>query len=359
MFYEVPNMFKKLISTVLSTATLFAASPALAQDVLNINILGKEEEELIPVKADFTKSGPTLLFSDSPEMVYEKGVLYRDVLSGSMRLFFHHVNSMARDKKLAVIVKNKSNLHPVNLKVIRRGVNDASYNYLRDGKEAEERYFGKQKKLASWKIGFCNSVELITGRGYILEENQLLTGIIDFEADKPVEVSVIMCEPQTDLELYNETAPILPMDEHPLRGTFPKADWNYAIKSPIKPIKDNVYFLRLAGSENYIKGTDKTTGLPAENYGNYGVVYTVDFQVDSKKPVQFLFNPIGGEFAGYATLEHDGEEKIVALPKKLSMGKTIEDMVELGRLKNGSYRFTWSPPGASNLPIRLLWRQKS
>ena len=44
---------------------------------------------------------------------------------------------------------------------------------------------------------------------------------------------------------------------------------------------------------------------------------------------------------------------------KLIVIDRIEDMVELGKLKNGSYRFTWSPPGASNLPIRLFWRQKS
>ena len=32
--------------------------------------------------------GPKLLFSDSPEMVYETGILYRDTLQGEGRLFF-------------------------------------------------------------------------------------------------------------------------------------------------------------------------------------------------------------------------------------------------------------------------------
>lgn len=349
-------MLKKLMSTMLATAAILTNATALAQDVLNISVLGKEEEEYIPVKTDFSSSGPTLLFSDSPEMVYDKGVLYRDVVSGSLRLFFHHVNGVTEDKKLAVMIKNKDNLRPVHFKVTRKGINDVSYDYLRDGKEAEKRFFDKQEKLYSGLIGFGNSKELLTGKGFRLEHNQLLTGIIDFEADKPVEVTVLMCEPETDLELFNEAAPILPMDEHPLRGTFNKSDWNYTLKSPIRPQKDDVYFLRLAGSENYIKGVDKTTGLAAENYGNYGVIYSVDFKVDSPKPVRFLFNPIGGEFAGYGVLEHDGKSKLLALPRKHSMGSTIEDMVEIGKLDNGSYRFIWSPPGASNLPIRLFWK---
>ena len=44
-------------------------------------------------------------------------------------------------KNVVVMIKNKDNLRPVNFKVTRRGINDVSYDYLRDGKEAEKRYF--------------------------------------------------------------------------------------------------------------------------------------------------------------------------------------------------------------------------
>lgn len=41
--------------------------------------------------------------------------------------------------------------------------------------------------------------------------------------------------------------------------------------------------LELATSqEGYAKGVDATTGLPAENYGNYGVIYKVNFTVAGK-----------------------------------------------------------------------------
>ena len=62
-------------------------------------------------------------------------------------------------------------------------------------------------------------------------------------------------------------------------------------------------------------------------------------------------------FAGYGVLEHEGERELVALPEyDLCLGETIEEAVELGKLKNGQYSFIWSPPGASNLPIELIWR---
>ena len=40
------------------------------------------------LRAKVKAEGPKLLFSDSPEMVYETGILYRDTLQGEGRLFF-------------------------------------------------------------------------------------------------------------------------------------------------------------------------------------------------------------------------------------------------------------------------------
>ncbi len=65
------------------------------------------------LRAKVKAEGPKLLFSDSPEMVYETGILYRDTLQGEGRLFFHHVNGTSKLKKLAIIVKNNG-LRPVN-----------------------------------------------------------------------------------------------------------------------------------------------------------------------------------------------------------------------------------------------------
>ena len=77
-----------------------------------LNIAGAQQRPVfIPedyvaeqAQADFVANGPKLLFSDSPETVYNNGILYRDKVEGDVRLFLHHVNGVAGKKKLAVMV---------------------------------------------------------------------------------------------------------------------------------------------------------------------------------------------------------------------------------------------------------------
>ena len=305
----------------------------------------------------FKASGPTLLFSDSPEMVYHNGILYRDTVQGRVRLFYHHVNAVAGTKKLAILLKNEQ-IRPLHYKVLRQGIAGPGYNYMEVGKESQRNYFAStEQQQSSGSLSFGHSVELLSGRGVLLDTEQLATGTIDLELDRPTQISVMLCEPLSYLELFNDAAKLQPMDEHPLRGTFTKSDWEYTLKQPIdgaKPVK-----LKLAGSEGtgYIKGVDATTKLSAENYGNYGVVYRVNFTVASERPISFILNPIGGYFAGYGVLEHEGQRQLIALPEyDLCLGETVEEAVELAKLKAGKYSFVWSPPGASNLPIELIWR---
>lgn len=112
-------------------------------------------------------------------------------------------------------------------------------------------------------------------------------------------------------EVFNANAPIQPMDEHPLRGTFTHADYHYVLKKPLKLKDDSVYKLKMAKEERMIRGVDKTTGKPARNNGNYGVLYMLDFKVEGKNKVQFFFNPTGGLFAGYGILEDGHKQRVI------------------------------------------------
>lgn len=326
---------------------------AAAQSAVTI----PEDYSAREVKTDFTASGPKLLFSDSPEMVYQTGILYRDKVQGAVRIFFHHVNAMNSSKKLALLVRNEDQLRPVGYTIKLRGVSQPDYNYMNAGKKAERDYFAEEQRQEQGALGFGRSCELLGGSGVVLPPDELVTGMIDLELTRPAQISVLLCEPQTDLEIFNDSAAILPMDEHPLRGSFAGGDWHYTLKNPVQrdgtPCK-----LKLAGAdEGYAKGVDATTGLAAENYGNYGVVYQVDFTVAGDKPVNLVLNPIGGAFAGYGVLQSEQGRTLLALPDyDLCVGERFEDAVDLGRLKPGAYSFIWSPPGASNLPVELIWR---
>lgn len=311
------------------------------------------------VETEFKADGPKLLFSDSPETVYNNGILYRDKVDGDVRLFLHHVNGRAENKKLAVVLKNTDSLRPIKYTIERRGEAAKAHNYLIDGKNAQKIYFDDSKqKPEIGQLGYENSKELLSGRGVILAADRLYTAIIDMHFEKPVEISVLMCETKSDIELFNESAAVLPMDEHPLRGTFENSNWHYTIKEPLSDLLEPVYIDLAGWQEGYIKGIDATTGKNAENYGNYGVVYEVNFTIAGDKPQSLIFNPIGGYFAGYGILENKTkkERHLLALPEgRLSVGETVEEAVDLGVLETGEYSFIWSPPGASNLPVQLIW----
>ena len=346
--------WKKYLCILVAVSAL--AMPASAAERL-ITGQGLPENAVdITSSVSVSKSGPTLLFSDSPEMVYRKGVLYRDTVEGDVRIFFHHVNAMQGNKKLAILLKNNG-LRPAEYTVTRRGVGDSSWYYLKDGKDSQAAYFGGKQVSENGKLGFSRTAELLTGRGFLLAPDKLLTGTIDLHLSRPMEISVLMCEPMNDLELFNNDAPVQPMDEHPLRGTFKNADWQYQTK--LLTIGDgDAYMLELASTDQgFISGVDATTGKAATDHGNYGVIYTVDFELASKRGVRFSVNPLGGLFAGYGVLEHNGKRQLLALPEsRVDFGDSYDDMLELGILEEGSYRFIWSPPGASNLPIRLYWQ---
>ena len=346
---------KQILSALLMSVLCCGSSVAAAEDS-QIFLMLSRSHPAEEAQVQFKASGPTLLFSDSPEMVYHNGILYQDHVQGKVRLFFHHVNAVEGNKKLAVVLKNEK-MRPLKYKILRQGVAGKTYNYLWDGKESQRKYFAEAKpKIKTGSLGFDRSEELLTGKGVILPHNQLYTGTIDLEVDRPALLSVFMCEPNSNLELFYSNASVQPMDEHPLRGTFANSDWEYTLTKPIdgqKPVK-----LKLAGSEEgYIKGVDSTTGLPAENYGNYGVMYRINFVVESERPVSFIVNPIGGYFAGYGVLEHKGKRRLIPIPDyDLRLGSTSAEAVEIASLKSGQYTFRWSPPGASNLPIELMWR---
>lgn len=333
-----------MLAAPVSAAERFTTGQGLPEDAVDVT-----------ANAKLSTSGPTLIFSDSPEMVYNKGILYRDTLEGDVRIFFHHVNAMQGNKKLAILLKNNS-MRPAEYTVTRRGIGDSSWYYMQDGKDSQKEYFGGEQSTEKGKLGFSRTKELLTGRGFILQPDKLLTGTIDLHLDKPMEISVLMCEPMNDLELFNNDGPVLPMDEHPLRGTFKEADWQYKL-APLNMDKDKTYMLELASAgQGFIRGVDATTGKDAEDYGNYGVIYTVDFELAAERGVRFSMNPLGGLFAGYGVLEHNGEQQLLALPEgRVAFGDNYDDMLELGMLAAGKYRFIWSPPGASNLPIRLYW----
>lgn len=89
----------------------------------------KAPEEYRDVPVTVINSGPTLLFSDSPETVYGTGILYKDVISGEGRVFFHHVNGTKERLKLAIMVRPVDKITYVTWGC--RGIGEPNKDFLR------------------------------------------------------------------------------------------------------------------------------------------------------------------------------------------------------------------------------------
>ena len=351
------NKIKILLLGLLSTALLSGETSAAEDPAWQYGVPAYEEA---PVS--ITQDGPKLLFSDSPEMVKNCGIMYRDTVEGDVRLFFHHVNDMDEVRKLSVVLR-RATRRPSQVVLGKHGVSRANEDWLAAGKEAQQRYYASVPN--GKKILVAGSKDLLNnGRGMVLGPQELITGIVDLHIDRPVEVSVLMMPVEADSGISAHLYPILPPDEggHVLRGTFEKADCHVTLTEPFNTNKSEIWGITLADDQKnlYVRGKDATTGKPVVNYGNYGVLYDVSFKTQGRRNTVLRLNPYGGPFAGQGILEIEGKPaKYIKLPSHdLSFGWEHDgETMKLGTIPAGkSGAFHFSPPGSSNLPIRLFWQ---
>lgn len=140
-------------------------------------------------KATFKQSGPTLLLSNSPEVVAQPGILFRDEIKDNFRLMYHHVNG-AQDKQRLYIIAENTDTAPVTLKTLKAGVGGPVDDYLHLGQTAATRYLAAQPAA---------SITIQPGQKVILNPNvralnprEAVTGMHDFQADGKLLLSVAM-----------------------------------------------------------------------------------------------------------------------------------------------------------------------
>lgn len=348
---------KKLILSVLCLLLIVVPVAEAAQE-MEVSTWQKQTGNYKEAKFESMDFGPKLLFSDSPEMVTSQGIMYQDVVEGDVRIFFHHVNATQTVKKLAIIVHNKG-FRPMQMTRGQYGVSKPSKDWLYAGKEVQVQYFTPQPP-ETLTLPLNGEIELLTHKsGVNFRPGELVTGMLDLHFSEPVAVTVLMTELGNNVFAASEQLAILPPDSGKvLRGTFLKANRRIKVKSVYKTGKKDLAVLLADDKvDKFLTGIDATTGKSTTNYGNYGVVYEVAYRFKSKKEGVVLgFNPWGGIYAG-AGLTGLGESAELELipPQQVSFGKTGKEMLVLEVLQPTSDgNFVFSPPGSSNLPIRLI-----
>lgn len=334
-------------------AALFFAGQAFAHPI-TIEDAWQELSEQTVTSED---TGRTLIFSDSPEMADATGILYRDSVVGEARVFLYHVNDTPRVKRIVCLVTNETD-EVADIRVTRLAGAEPSEDWLAVGRDTQKRYFGAPEIDRIFLAPHETRVLTRALEKRLIRPNELVHTIHDFTTDRRITVTTLIAPAYGSLERFAARANVLPADESHLRGTFVHADRH--LTSEIAPLKKGQGVqITLADNDldRYKWGIDATDGSKVLNYGNYGVVYHIDLALREGKAGVYL-NPLGGLYAGGVLVEEGDKSKLIATPdnRRGCFGiNTVTDAQKLTILdRRRPLTLHFSPPGASNLPVRLI-----
>ena len=346
------KQIRKIALTVVMALAI--AVPAAAAGPDGLDILKLPEWQVTS-----SSYGGKLLLSDSPEMVSADGILYQDKIEGSARLFFHHVNNTTVPKRLVVFLENAGSV-PARVTVHQQGLGGPSADWIAVGKKAQTAYLADED-IYLIEVPARGAAPLSTElESSVVHPNMLVNGIYDFTADCPVTVKVMMLPADADSRKFALTAPVLPPDAQRLRGTFEGKDRMLVPLKIYNPGEDGAVALTLADNklDQYLEGIDATTGQKVVNYGNYGVVYKLFLPAEGGGRTAYYLNPRGGDYAGALGIKY---KYVIAPPvgtpaDRVAFGANkLTDFAHVGTFAGGeSLWLTFSPPGASNLPVKLV-----
>jgi len=307
-----------------------------------------------------SSSGGKLLLSDSPEIVPGDGIMYQDVVNGDTRLFFHHVNGTNEPKKIVVLLENSAD-KSANVTVYQYGLGGPGYDFLEVGKKVQFDYL-KGDDVYLLEVPGKDSRSLIPSlEQSIVQPNMLVNGMYDFKTDGPVNVKVMMMPINADIQQFAASAKVLPADiaQYRLRGTFDGKDRLMIPEKTYNAEEHGAVAVTLADNklDPYVTGIDATDGTKTTNYGNYGIMYKIFVPSTANGKMSYYLNPRGGEYAGWLGVNYRHQEvyNIGTPANKSSFGATGNDSAYIGTYEGGkSLWLTFSPPGASNLPIKLI-----
>lgn len=327
----------------------FAATPLTLRDMADIL-------PEWPVTA--TESGGQLVLSDSPEQVEREGILYQDLVQGDTRVFFHHVNGMPESKRIIVMLINKGKT-AAKVDLNRYGVSSPDRDYLHAGRSIQADYF-RDSKQQKFIILPGKSLRLPpTAQIPIVAPQAILTGMLDFSCDQELQVVVAAAPLNADPMAFISQSAVLPPGKPHLRGTFEYADRLMTANRSYNPSLDGPVAITLGDGDHdgFLQGWDATKSMIVRNDGNYGLLYRLTIPTTGKGKIRCYLNPRGGVYSGWLLAKTKLGEKLVATPSKTpGFGhSTMADFELVAEFNAGeTLQITLSPPGASNLPVRLM-----
>lgn len=291
-----------------------------------------------PVKK---RTGPILLFSDSPEYIERPGILYRDEIEGKARLYFWHAIQSPLTFKVYVVAFNPGEKE-VKLTIEKEGYGGPSNNVYQVASEAFIEYFNDNQTRTLYikpkEASVLNKVAPPAVR------HQVLHAIMDVQATGRLEIFFVALPAAADVLKEYTKLPYLPADGIHTRGTFGPSD--IEMELTLSGRETGSLMLADGRDDEFLLGRGSATALA----GNYGALYKI--RLLPARDTQVFLVPVYGCFGGIVVL--DGN--IIRVPKE-GFVENPGQAVFIGELKaNRPAELYFVPPGGSCLPVKLVFR---
>lgn len=300
----------------------------------------------VPTKVTEDRSR-TLLLSDSPETITEKGILYRDKVNGKARLYADHVNGMAENVQFLIMARNTTG-KTVTVKTTNKGeVYPSIYANL----------IGHEASVDFMLHDPVDKVPLVipSGQSYVYTmmpdfyPGQGVNLFYDVETDGEVEFSfVAMSKVATPSDAALSLLKPLDYNGH-VRGTFPVSEksWNIDLSNLKRPSRVTVGDGK---SDPFDKGYDIQRKQQVENGGNYGMMYHIHADKPGKMAV--LLFATGGPFKG--PFKINGDFVMAPASGVISAFETAQVLARTNGDED-SLDIEFTPPAGSAFPIDIIF----
>lgn len=296
----------------------------------------------------------TLIMSDSPEVVGQKGVLYEDYSGTNGRMLFHHINDFddldnSMEKKRLVVVATNKGTTPVTGTIDNLTVKGPSSDVLFVGASLLYSYLDAQTSTP---------ISILPGEQKVIYDSSsknwlkgmAISGMFDytFSSDVVFTVAAIgVADPITNFDTLMRPD----KDAHP-RGTFDTLGKSAFVD--LTMAEGNSKILLGKDATEWIAGYDAILGETVYNRGNFGVTYEITITADEDTAV--ILNPRGNMFKG--AIKWDDTSAYLA--PNLGYFPSSNRATFLGVIPAGQTKtLTYMLPNGSSAPVLIGFIPKS
>ena len=287
-----------------------------------------------------------LIFSDSPEVPAQSGILYQDSVQGRARLLAYHLNGLGRPARLYILARNLD-ARAVDIRTTRLGETAPTRVEGTLGQVTLMEYFASTGgSLLTLSPGSTAAVyaspTLSPGSGVNLMQDLVTSG--------RVELTILMLEDSLPPSAQvAQQLPYLKPDGKHVRGTFPNAVRKLRVTLGTLPTR---IVIGDGQVDPALVGTDVLTGQSVKLSGNYGVLY--DLEVNGAAGAAVALSPRGGLYRGAMNVLDGPITQTIKLPRVGNALKPSEPTL-LWRAQSDRLNIDFVPASGSNLPISLVF----